>query len=226
LANGAGRPAPLRVERRRGRPPQVTREEIVDAAATLVRDEPDAPLTMTNVAAAVGVTPTALYRHFRDRDEMLDALVGKILSDRNAALRQDGTWQEQLRAWIASGLDHLIPYHQLVQLVLAGGSFRWLHDAATLARILEQAGLAGDELAEVQVWIAMSFGGFVMAEAARPRVADISQTYAALAHLSPEDADRLAPLVPAIFRAQEHSHERYADRMVLAVQALVADARH
>jgi len=224
VAKQAGRSAPRLAGRRRGRPPQVTRDEIVDAAARLVRDAPDAPLTMANVAAAVGVTPTALYRHFRDRDELLDALVGKILSDRNAALPHSGSWQEQLRAWIVSGLDHLVPYHQLVHLVLAGGSYRWLHDAATLARILEQAGLQGDELAEVQVWIAMSFGGFVMAEAARPRVADISHTYAALAHVSPEDADRLAPLVTAIFRAQEHSHQRFADRMVLAVEAQVEKA--
>jgi AcrR family transcriptional regulator len=225
VVSGTGPAGPLRAERRRGRPPQVSRDEIVDAAARLLREAPDAPLTMANVAGAVGVTPTALYRHFRGRDELLDALVGKILSDRNAALPHEGPWQDQLRAWIVSGLEHLIPYHQLVHLVLAGGSYRWLHDAATLARILELAGLEGDELAEVQVWIAMSFGGFVMAEAVRPRVADISQTYAALAHISPEDADRLAPLVPAIFRAQEHSHQRFADRMVLAVEALVDEAR-
>src|SRR5581483_673071 len=129
LADRASRAAPARPERRRGRPPQVTRDAIVDAAAALLRADPDAPLTMANVAAAVGVTATALYRHFRDRDELLDALVGKILSDRNAALPQSGPWQEQLRAWIVSGFDVLIPYHQLVHLVLAGGSWRWLHDA-------------------------------------------------------------------------------------------------
>jgi AcrR family transcriptional regulator len=211
--------------RRRGRPPQVTRPGIVDAAAKLLRDEPDTPLTMARVAGAVGVSPMALYRHFRDRDELIDAIVGKILSDRNAALPHEGPWQDQLRAWILSGLDHLIPYHQLVHLVLAGGSYRWMHDAATLARILEQAGLEGDELAEIQVWIAMSFGGYVIAEAARPPDANVSDAYAALAHVAPEDADRLAPLIPAIYRAHEHAYERFADRMILAVEALVGEAR-
>jgi hypothetical protein len=59
LANRAGRAAPLRIERRRGRPPLVTRDEIVDAAAGLVRHDPDAPLTMAAVAAAGGVRPAA-----------------------------------------------------------------------------------------------------------------------------------------------------------------------
>ena len=227
MATGAPPTTPRapRPRRRRGRPPQITRDGVVDAAARLLRADPDTPLTMANVAAAAGVTPTALYRHFRDRDELLDALVGRILSERNAALPHDGPWQEQLRAWILSGFDHLLAYHQLVHLVLAGGSCRWLHDAATLARILEQAGLRGDELAEVQVWVAMSFGGYVMAEAARPQTANISETYAALAHVSPEDADRLAPLVPAIFRAHEHAHERFADRMIRAVEATVQEPR-
>ena len=227
MATGAPPTTPRapRPRRRRGRPPQITRDGVVDAAARLLRADPDTPLTMANVAAAAGVTPTALYRHFRDRDELLDALVGRILSERNAALPHDGPWQEQLRAWILSGFDHLLAYHQLVHLVLAGGSCRWLHDAATLARILEQAGLRGDELAEVQVWVAMSFGGYVMAEAARPQAANISETYAALAHVSPADADRLAPLVPAIFRAHEHAHERFADRMIRAVEATVQEPR-
>ena len=150
---------------RRGRPPRATPEQIVDAAVTLVLTEPDEPLTMARVASAVGLTPMALYRHFKDRDELMDEVVGRILLERNAAIPREGPWQDQLRAWVLGGLEYLVPCAQIVQVVFAGGSSRWLHDAATLARILEQAGFADDELADLQVWIALSVGGYVMAEA-------------------------------------------------------------
>ena len=151
---------------------------------------------MARVANAVGLTPMALYRHFKDRDELMDEVVGRILMERNAAIPREGPWQDQLRAWVLGGLDHLVPCAQVVQVVLAGGSSRWVHDAATLVRILEQAGYDDDELAEMQVWIALSVGGYVMAESSRRQGPNMSEMYAALAHLDPDDAERLAVLMP------------------------------
>jgi TetR/AcrR family tetracycline transcriptional repressor len=204
---------------RRGRPPRATREQIVDAAVACLLAAPDEPLTMARVASAVGLTPMALYRHFKDRDELMDAVVGQILMERNAAIPRGGPWQDQLRAWVLGGLEYLVPCSQVVQVVFAGGSSRWLHDAATLARILEQAGFADDDLAEMEVWIALSVGGYVMAEASRRKGPNVSETYAALAHLAPDDADRLARLIPKIERAFDHMHERFADRLIQTVEA-------
>ena len=204
---------------RRGRPPRATPEQIVDAAVALVLTEPDEPLTMARVANAVGLTPMALYRHFRDRDELMDEVVGRILLERNAAIPREGPWQDQLRAWVLGGLEYLVPCAQIVQVVFAGGSSRWLHDAATLARILEQAGFVDDELADLQVWIALSVGGYVMAEASRRKGPNMSETYAALAHLAPDDADRMARLIPKIEQAFDQMHERFADRLIQTVEA-------
>ncbi len=204
---------------RRGRPPRVTPEQIVDAAVALVLAEPDEPLTMARVAHAVGLTPMALYRHFKDRDELMDAVVGRILMERNAAISREGPWQDQLRAWVLGGLEYLVPCAQIVQVVFAGGSSRWLHDAATLAWILEQAGFVDDDLAEMQVWIALSVGGYVMAEASRRQGPNMSETYAALAYLAPEDADRVARLIPKLERAFDQMHERFADRLIQTVEA-------
>jgi TetR/AcrR family tetracycline transcriptional repressor len=208
---------------RRGRPPRATPEQIVDAAVALVHAEPTEPLTMARVANAVGLTPMALYRHFKDRDELMDAVVGQILMERNAAIPRVGPWQDQLRAWVLGGLEYLVPCAQIVQVVFAGGSSRWLHDAATLARILEQAGFTDDDdLADMQVWIALSVGGYVMAEAARRKGPNMSETYAALAHLAPEDADRMARLIPKLERAFDEMHERFANRLIQTVETAVA----
>ena len=204
---------------RRGRPPRATREQIIDAAVALLREAPDDPLTMGRVGNAVGLTPMALYRHFKDRDELMDEVVGRILMERNAAIPREGPWQDQLRAWVLGGLDHLVPCAQVVQVVLAGGSARWVHDAATLVRILEQAGYEDDQLAEMQVWIALSVGGYVMAESSRRQGPNAPEVYAALAHLDPDDAERLAVLMPRIDRAFDQMHERFADRLIQTVEA-------
>ena len=197
---------------RRGRPPRATREQIVDAAVARLLAAPDETLTMARVASSVGLTPMALYRHFKDRDELMDAVVGRILMERNAAIPRGGPWQDQLRAWVLGGLEYLVPCSQVVQVVFAGGSSRWLHDAATLARILEQAGFADDDLAEMQVWIALSVGGYVMAEASRRKGPNVSETYAALGvprarrcrsarAADPEDRARLRPHARAVRRS-------------------------
>ena len=50
----------------------------------------------------------------------------------------------------------------------------------------------------------------------------MSETYAALAHLAPEDADRMARLIPMIERAFDQMHERFADRLIRTVEAAAA----
>jgi AcrR family transcriptional regulator len=194
----------------------------VAAAAALLREQPD-QLTMARVAERAGVSTMALYRYFRDRDELLDEVVGFLLVARNAAIPADASWQDQLRAWVLGGLEFLVPCAEVVQLVLAGGSAKWVHDAATLTRILSQAGFDGDQLAELQVWIALSVSGYVMAEAARREGPNAPETYAALAELSPEDAQRLVALLPHIDHAFDRMHERFADRLIHSVEAELPD---
>lgn len=60
---------------RRGRPPRLTRAEIVAAARRVLEDEGVAALTMRRVAREVGSAPMGLYHHVADKDELLLALL-------------------------------------------------------------------------------------------------------------------------------------------------------
>src|SRR4029079_5308636 len=111
--------SPAPPTRRRGRPPRVSRDQIVLAAIALLQEEPGEHLSMARVAARVGVSPMALYRHFQDRDELIDEGAGRVLAERNAAIPRSGSWQDQLRAWVLGGLEFLVPCAQIVQVVLA-----------------------------------------------------------------------------------------------------------
>ncbi|MGS2810661.1 TetR/AcrR family transcriptional regulator [Nocardia sp. MW-W600-9] len=63
---------------RRKRPAN-RRELIVDAAASLFADSGFENIAMSDVAAAVGVGPSALYRHFAGKDDLLRAAIEQAL---------------------------------------------------------------------------------------------------------------------------------------------------
>ena len=52
---------------------------LLDAADALLLDHSFAELTLRQVAAAVGVAPSAAYHHFADRNALLDALAARAL---------------------------------------------------------------------------------------------------------------------------------------------------
>jgi AcrR family transcriptional regulator len=54
-----------------------TSGDILDAAERIHRDQGLAALSVRRVAEAVGVTPMALYKHFADKDDLLNALVAR-----------------------------------------------------------------------------------------------------------------------------------------------------
>ncbi|WP_291795997.1 helix-turn-helix domain-containing protein [Brevibacterium sp.] len=67
--------------RRTGRPPRLDRARIVEAAVRLA-DEAGLPsVTMRQVADRVECAPAALYRHFRRRDTLLEAMVDHALGE-------------------------------------------------------------------------------------------------------------------------------------------------
>ena len=57
------------------------REQILDAAEILMAEHGILSVTMARIAAAVGLTPGALYRHFRSRDEIVAAIVERDLEE-------------------------------------------------------------------------------------------------------------------------------------------------
>ncbi|WP_207939013.1 TetR/AcrR family transcriptional regulator [Actinomadura darangshiensis] len=54
-----------------GRPPRISRTEIIDTARRIVDEEGVERLTMRRLAGEIGSTPMALYHHVRDKDELL-----------------------------------------------------------------------------------------------------------------------------------------------------------
>lgn len=60
---------------------ELTRDGIVRAALRLVTEEGLAKLTMRRLGTELGVEGMALYHHFRNKDELLQALAESVFED-------------------------------------------------------------------------------------------------------------------------------------------------
>lgn len=81
---------------RRGRPPKLSRERILEAALDLIDREGIGGLTMRSLARDLQVDPMALYRHVRDKDDLLGAMCDHLLSDLDP-IDADAPWEPQVR---------------------------------------------------------------------------------------------------------------------------------
>ncbi|MEU8431512.1 TetR/AcrR family transcriptional regulator [Streptomyces sp. NPDC029216] len=68
-------PQPPAPRKALGRPPRISREEIIETARRIVTDGGVDRLTMRRLASEVGSTPMALYHHVRDKEELLVLLL-------------------------------------------------------------------------------------------------------------------------------------------------------
>ncbi len=93
--------------------PSHTRARILAEAEQVVASAGASALTMRGVAARVGVTPMALYRHFRGRDALLAAIVDEAqrtfltyLQRSMAAVTAERRFFEAGDQYLAFGLRH------------------------------------------------------------------------------------------------------------------------
>jgi TetR/AcrR family transcriptional regulator, tetracycline repressor protein len=99
--------APLRrgAESPAGRVPwgTICREDVVQAAMAIVSAGGYEEMSIRSLAASLGVAPMSLYRHIRDKDDLLDEVVDRLLARvwRPAAAEDD--WQ----AWITEAASRL-----------------------------------------------------------------------------------------------------------------------
>jgi len=80
-----------------GRPPTLSRERIVDAAVALVERRGAEQLTVRTLGEELGCDPSALYRHFRNVDDLHRAVGDHFLSDVDLTPRPREGWRSNVR---------------------------------------------------------------------------------------------------------------------------------
>jgi TetR/AcrR family transcriptional repressor of mexCD-oprJ operon len=157
-------------ERRRADVERNTRR-ILDAAAQVLARHAGAG--MAEIATAAGLGRATLYRHFRGRDELIEALHEQAFADAGVAIGScrldDGPVPDALRRVIAALLEVAVQYH-----ILFDDSFlqrthserqaeRRERLAAPIARLVERGQRQGELAPELPArWVGDALGSLLL----------------------------------------------------------------
>jgi AcrR family transcriptional regulator len=101
----------------RSRRPAYTREEVARAALDLLDRVGLDGLTMRTLAQELGVGTMTLYGYFRDKEELLDAVVDAAAAEHNIT-PPSGSWQDQLRYLVGELRSALARHPAILELRL------------------------------------------------------------------------------------------------------------
>jgi AcrR family transcriptional regulator len=73
-------------------------EEILDTAAELLRTSDAESFSVRRLAAALGTDSSSLYRHFRNKTELLRAVADRVLLAAMDGYRPEGDWRQRVTA--------------------------------------------------------------------------------------------------------------------------------
>lgn len=85
----------------------ITRDQVVDLALREVRGGSYGQMTIRSLASTLGVSPMSLYRHVRNRDDLLDEVTDRLLAE---------VWRPRISPsdWRAWTLDAAKRLHRLL----------------------------------------------------------------------------------------------------------------
>jgi TetR/AcrR family transcriptional regulator, tetracycline repressor protein len=86
---------------------RLTRAAVVDRALALADAAGLEALTIRKLATELGVTPMALYWHFRGKDELLSGVADRLWSEMDLTVDRSAPWTDQLRGLLTSLLAML-----------------------------------------------------------------------------------------------------------------------
>ena len=172
---------------------RLDREVILEAAERIVGSEGLRALTMRRIGTELGADPTAVYRHFRNKEELLTCLAERMFST-EPELDPAQSWQNQLRAHIRHAFERYRAHPDL-GILLA----RQPDDLAPLVRITERslsllvdgAGLTTEQAAQLSHQIENHVVGcglfFAISEYRDPAITDRAAMRRAYALLPADD---------------------------------------
>ena len=125
---------------------QLDRDVIVTAALDLAAT--GETITFRALGSALGTDPTAVYRHFRDKEELMQAVVDRLISAMLDQLDQDAPWRDQLRDGALRSMD-IFAAHPRVGIeasAIATGGPGELRAINWILTQLERSGLAKEQI--------------------------------------------------------------------------------
>jgi AcrR family transcriptional regulator len=199
---------------------------VVAAAEEVVRSEGVDALTMRRVGRELGCSTMALYRHIRDRDELLVLLLDRAAVElpRPRLPREPRRRLLALFKFLYDGLDRspwVVPV--LVKGDLMAPSVLWLMEEIVAAFVA--AGMTPEQAAEayLTVW-RVTVGELVISQATANQTAKLDRQPRQLTLLSSVDANELPTLATLThYWPEARARNSYRTRVAAILDGLLAD---
>jgi len=210
---------------------RLTKQAVVGCALALGDAEGLDAITYRRLATELGVTPMALYWHFKNKEELLAGLADQVWSEIDTDVDLTAEWHLQLRRLLESLLSVLRAHPCASQLLLAGEK---QSDAALVATetalaVLRRGGFDPDHAAEVarsSLWtglmLVMSEPGFDPGLTEAERAETQRRNRVKLALLPPDRYPHLVESAAALTACDDPEfHYRFGvDLFVAGVRAI------
>lgn len=132
---------------------EIRQEQIAEAAIDLIAAEGVNALSIAGIAERVGIVPSAFYRHYKGKDEVLDAILDQLRSkllDNVVTVRQETNQAtERLKRLMQRHVSLLAENHVIPQIVFSDSIY-----AGHTERKAKVKGIVASYLAEVQKIVA------------------------------------------------------------------------
>jgi AcrR family transcriptional regulator len=128
------------------------RRTLLDEAAQLLREEGEGGLSMRQLAARAGVSRTAPYHHFKDKQDLLCAIAAEGFRRFTGVLSLAGSElsEQRLQRFVRDYLDFALTNVEYYDLMF--GSHLWKSDGVSEALKQEAHGAFRFYLAQVRGW--------------------------------------------------------------------------
>ncbi|WP_405788420.1 TetR family transcriptional regulator [Streptomyces sp. NBC_00029] len=149
----------------------LTRDEVLDAAASLVMQHGPAALTMRKLAAELGTAVTSIYWHVGNRESLLDALVQRTVEEVGAIRPTGRTPAERILSVARILRRELRARPHLIAMVHERGLTERMFLPAQQALVHEvhAAGLRGTRAADAVRAVQFQVVGYLLVERNRER---------------------------------------------------------
>lgn len=200
--------------------PRLSRAVLIDACVRIADNEGTDAVTLRRLGAELGVDPTAVYRHFRDKNELLTATADHLLMDALDAMTSVGDWRADMRSF-SLRLRQVYLTHPGFATFVATAPGPLPNEArlseAALA-IIHDAGFEGEQA--VAVFEVLE--AYTVAVSAMDAVADVHPTDAwrrAYAVMPGDDFPHLTAAAPLLYRDSDNRFETGLDALLDAFEA-------
>jgi AcrR family transcriptional regulator len=201
------------------------RQEILDVALALADEKGLGAVTMRAVAGRIGVTAMALYPHVQSKDDLLDGLLGRLLSEVSVPDLAK-PWQDRAREFARSARAAAHRHPAVMPLVFTRPAVT--REAGVVIdaiyQLLLDAGVASAQVARVERMLSTFIVGYTVSETGgrfaandrARRATDPDSGFAAII--------RLGPLLDAPWSWDEEFETDLTD-LIAMIESIASSAR-